>query len=268
MVGRALKRVRARRLRNLPARALLKTVAVVSSGRPVPLSLIRLIRSLASESADPLGAPARPILGQSLTDPFLAGQLHGRILGTWALGPETIEFVRRMVLRDRPRLVLEFGSGLSTVALAASMRDSDGRREFPSVISIEQDDDHAELTRDLLKQAGLEDDVAIVVAPLGEQTIEGLPTVCYLIPDVFAKVIGDRLVDFVLVDGPAAEPGARFATIPLVRSHLRDGAKVVLDDALRDGELETARRWAALPYVKVQGIRLIEKGVLIGKIEG
>ena len=35
----------------------------------------------------------------------------------------------------------------------------------------------------------------------------------------------------------------------------------VLDDALRDGELAIARRWASPPYPEIEGIRLIEKGL-------
>ena len=45
-------------------------------------------------------------------------------------------------------------------------------------------------------------------------------------------------------------------------------SQFVLDDAIRDGELDIAARWNRLPYVQVDGIRLIEKGLLTGTIGG
>lgn len=71
-----------------------------------------------------------------------------------------------------------------------------------------------------------------------------------------------------LVDGPAAEAGARFGTLPLAHPSVSHRAQFVLDDALRDGELTVARRWRSLPYVEVEGIRIVEKGLLTGAIMG
>ena len=69
-----------------------------------------------------------------------------------------------------------------------------------------------------------------------------------------------------MIDGPAGPAGVRFGTLPLVQGYVRDGARFVLDDALRDGELAIARDWATLPYANVAGIRLIEKGLLVGTV--
>jgi hypothetical protein len=93
-------------------------------------------------------------------------------------------------------------------------------------------------------------------------------TTCYPLPDEIGGLFHDRKADFVLIDGPAAEAGARFATLPLAHPFVSPHASFVLDDALRDGELLVARRWRSLPYVEVDGIRMIEKGLLIGAILG
>lgn len=256
-----------RRLRNRVARAVLGCAGSLSKNRLVSVDFVRAVRPLATGD-EPLLPPARPVLGQHLADPVLARHLMGRTLGTWTLGPQSLAFVTGLVSQNRPGLAIEFGSGVSTLALAAAMRDSGIQSTGPVVVSLEQDEAHAEETRDLLHQAGLADLAAIVVAPLERQWIEGVHTNCYLIPHSFEVAMGGRKADLVLVDGPAAESGARFGTLPLVRSFLSNRAQFVLDDALRDGELEVASRWAALSYLKIHGIRLVEKGLLIGTIEG
>ncbi len=140
-----------------------------------------------------------------------------------------------------------------------------GPERPPRILSIEQDVGQAGRTRGLLARAGLDREAVVLVAPLEDQVVEGRHTICYALPaDLFA--VGGRPADLIVIDGPAGPAGVRFGTLPLVRGYVRDGARFVLDDALRDGELAIAREWATLPYAKVAGIRLIEKGLLVGTV--
>jgi hypothetical protein len=173
-----------------------------------------------------------------------------------------------LVSRERPDLVLEFGSGISTAVLAQAMRDSGAGSDLPLVISIEQDQAHAGRTRALLAAAGLGESVVVVVAPIARQRIEGFDTTCYALPEGIEVLFGDRKAEFVLVDGPAGETGARYGTLPLARPFVGSRATFVLDDALRDGELAIAQRWRTLGYATLDGIRLIENGLLTGQIQG
>jgi hypothetical protein len=196
----------------------------------------------------------------------LGEQLKGVKLGTWALGPRSLRILVEMVATHRPGLIIEFGSGASTVALAWAIHSLQSGAGGARVVSLEQDEDHAQRTRDLLARAGLQDEAVVIVAPLTEQTIEGVRTTCYAMPRDFARVLDGRTAGLVVIDGPAAAPGARFGTLPLVRPYVAEGASFVLDDALRDGELGIARRWRPLSYIRVDGIRLIEKGLLTGTV--
>ena len=72
--------------------------------------------------------------------------------------------------------------------------------------------------------------------------------------------------DFVVVDGPSAEPGARVATLIVFRPLLAPGALIFMDDALRDGELWAANQWAAMPELEVMGVVLVDKGVLRARV--
>jgi predicted O-methyltransferase YrrM len=198
----------------------------------------------------------------------LALLLDGIELGTWSLGPASIDELVRLVTSRRPRTIVEFGSGVSTVALAWAMRETFGPGDVTRIVSIEQDAEHAQRTRDLLARSDLATGCVIVVAPLEDQVIDGFETTCYAVRDSLRSTLGDRRADLVVIDGPAGPPGVRFGTLPLVRDHVADRATFVMDDALRDGELGIAKRWSALPYVHVVGIRLVEKGLLTGTVTG
>jgi hypothetical protein len=42
------------------------------------------------------------------------------------------------------------------------------------------------------------------------------------------------------------------------------GTRFYLDDAFRDGEIDAALRWQSLGGVSIEGIRRVDKGLLIG----
>jgi hypothetical protein len=236
----------------------------VAGDRPVPLIVIRGIRRLGGP--DSLAQRTRGVDGSQVEATELARLLAGAELGTWALGPRSIDAIVALVEAIRPNTVLEFGSGLSTIALAWAVRQAIGAGGPGRVISIEQDDDQAGRTRARLEQAGLAAHGVVLVAPLAEQSIEGRLTTCYSLPPGLDGVLAGRPVELIVVDGPAGPPGVRFGTLPLARPYTAPGTRFVLDDALRDGELAIAAAWGGLPYVKLDGIRLIEKGLLAGSV--
>jgi hypothetical protein len=203
--------------------------------------------------------------GAVLHIPDLAAILSGTEIGTWSMGPESLEFLVHALLRRRPMLTFEFGSGASTIAVAWAVREVGKTSQLPQVVSIEQDPEHAESTRDFLRRSGLSSHAIVIHAPIEVQRIGGIQTVCYRLPPAFEEAVAARTADFVVVDGPAGVDGARFGTLPLIKDHV-ERAAFVLDDALRDGELGVASQWAQLPYIRIAGIRLIEKGLLTGEI--
>jgi predicted O-methyltransferase YrrM len=248
-------------------RGVMKALGRIYGDRLVPVAAVALARRLSS-GVDPLLPPEAHFQtdGAAIRHPQLRQLLTDQKLGSWSLGARTINWLEREIHRRRPKFVLEFGSGISTVCVARFLTDVYGENTGLRILSIDQDDRYAANTRALLEIAGLSDSVRLVACPLTIQTIEGLTANCYTIPS------GDELGDFaaradmVLIDGPAAENGARFGTLPLAKPYLAPNAEFVLDDALRDGELDTLRRWARLPYVRLHGMRLIDKGLLVGDI--
>jgi hypothetical protein len=71
--------------------------------------------------------------------------------------------------------------------------------------------------------------------------------------------------DLIFVDGPFADGPCRYGTLAQVRSYLAPGARLVLDDALRDKELLTAKLWAQ-DGVVVEGLITRGQGLMIGRI--
>jgi predicted O-methyltransferase YrrM len=252
--------------RNACARAFLWCTSRLSPDRVVPLDLVVAIRKLGS-GEDPLVPYIAATPTASLAGP-LWRHLHGLDIGTWSLGPKSLELLQTLVSIQRPALAIEFGSGISTAVIAMAMREAGASLSDLILLSFEQDEAEAERTRELLAGVGLAEQVRVVVAPLTRLTIEGVVTTCYDVPDDIGAVFVERKADFVLIDGPAGEPGIRFGTLPLARPFVSPHARFVLDDALRDGELSIARRWRDLPYIRVAGVCLLEKGLLIGDVVG
>jgi predicted O-methyltransferase YrrM len=249
------------------ARAILRLKAQALRGRAIPLPFVMVVRRLAL-GEDPLLPRQASIrtTGQALRHPDLRALLANQELGSWALGAQTLNWLEDQVANLRPRLVLEFGSGASTLCLARFLVDLHGPVALLRVISIDQEESYAAQTRELLRLGGLDTYVKVLSTSLRTQEIEGLVTTCYEMPVTLSEVLDGRKADFVMIDGPAAEAGARFGTLPLARPFLAPSAAFVLDDGLRDGEIWVAHRWAKLPGVRVEGILNIDKGLVVGQV--
>lgn len=239
----------------------------------VPLDTVLALRArMGSNRLDELTA-ARTTSAEQLDDPELRRALAGETLGTWSLDADTLAYLEREIASDPPRRILEFGSGVSTVCLAWFMRRHAAAAapadEAPLVVAVEQDETFARRARELLAELDLAGHAVVLHAPLRRQTIEGVDTLCYdLEPQRLSRHTGAGGADFVVVDGPAAEGGARFGTLPLARPALAPGARFYLDDALRDEELFAARMWRQLEGIEPRAIRLVGKGLLVGRWVG
>lgn len=161
-------------------------------------------------------------------------------VGGWALQPSTLLRLVRLVELAQPSLVVECGSGSSTVWLAYALRRLGGPRR---VVSLEHDAEFAEQTRRTVAEHGLSDFVDVRTAPLGEVDLSGETMTWY---DT-AAIADLHDIDLLLVDGPpkATGPLARYPAIPLLGERLSADAHVLMDDAHRPSERESVDRWLA-----------------------
>jgi len=184
-------------------------------------------------------------------------QLHGWVetnepmppSGPWAMNPQGLLTLYGLVRRNRPRVVLELGSGTSTVWLAYALAangpvGNNGAGTLGRLVSIDHEPDYAAQSRQLLSQHA--DNVApaeVRYAPLEPWQIGGEHFDWYSRDSISDLTV----IDMLIVDGPPSGTGplARYPAVGALLDRLADGAVVVLDDATRGDERATAERWMA-----------------------
>jgi predicted O-methyltransferase YrrM len=159
-------------------------------------------------------------------------------------GEEAV-FLFHLIRRHRPRLIVELGSGSSTVLFAASLRANGSGR----VIAVEHDEEHARHTAALLAQAELSDRAEIVLAPLTDLTLSGRTFQWYDLQPVLSAV--SEKIDLLFVDGPPGKVQSlsRFPALPVLAAHLSPRAIVVVDDGAREDETKMVALWRELDDV-------------------
>jgi len=186
----------------------------------------------------------------------LAGGAPLPVPGGWAASTDLLGEVLRTVATLRPRRVVELGSGLSSLVIAATLRSqSQGR-----LVSIDAEDGYAAQTRLQLQRQGLSEWAEIRVAPLKQQRFGDGERPWYD-TDVLADLQG---VDLLFIDGPptALRADIRHPALPFFWDRLSPGAIVLLDDAARSGERAIAKSWRRqFPQAQIEYLRL-EKGAL------
>jgi hypothetical protein len=183
----------------------------------------------------------------------------------FALGTEALNFLDERVRQLRPNAILEFGSGVSTVVLAAGMADIHGD-SGPRVFSLDESERYLAETHQMLEQAGLQGCARLAHREVHEQVICGHTTACYAIDDPFLRRFLETVPDLLLIDGPSGGGTVRFGTLPLVLGHASVPCTFFLDDALREDEIQVASLWRKLIDVEFSAVHVVGHGLLEGRI--
>jgi len=160
-------------------------------------------------------------------------------IGGWAVDAVFVEAMTEVLMRRRPGLVVECGSGSSTVWIAACLQALGSGR----LISLEHDPMFAGRTSALLRTHGLEDRVDLVVAPLRDWLV-GERSMPWYGFDPRDQLV--RSIDVLVVDGPPGKvgPRARYPALPVLQGHLSQSCSILLDDGMRADERWVAKEWA------------------------
>jgi hypothetical protein len=235
--------------------------------RPAPLLywlVSRLLVGAAFQHLDPL-LPSYASLrgtGSSLQIPELRSLLESDELGTWAVDRKTVEVLWAYLQRERPRIVIECGAGVSSVMFAAyAALEQRTTKESAAIFSLEQSCEVKAAIERRLETSGLSDHVNVLHAPTSEQGVYQLDE-----QELWAK-LGARRADWIFIDGPSGPDGCRISTLPLLAKYCRPGTRWFLDDAFRDGELQILRTWSCMPEFTVDGIFPIGKGLATGLVK-
>jgi len=177
--------------------------------------------------------------------------------GGWAASPDLLLYCVDTLLAQKPALVVECGSGLSTLylSLAATQHGLATR-----IVSLEHEEHFAQQTRALLERHGVGDRAEVRLAPLEPSSVPGHETPWY----AESALAGLDGIGLLLIDGPptATGPQARYPAVPLLKDRFAAECTIVMDDLIRGADHETAESWAALlPDFDYSVVREFEKHV-------
>jgi hypothetical protein len=159
-------------------------------------------------------------------------------LGTWAIEADFAELLT-VELQKRPNVVVELGSGVSTLVVAQQLNALGSGR----LVSVEHEEEYAASTRHRLERSGLGGAVELIHAPLVAQEFGGHEVEWYDLTPIRAA-LGDDPIDLLIVDGPPSiTPLARWPAVAALGRKLRAGGVIMLDDGRAKYERAIARRW-------------------------
>lgn len=158
----------------------------------------------------------------------MAGNPVLRHLRGWAISPDAMAVVLSELQTYQNPSVVEFGSGQSTVILAAALRHRGG-----SLTSIEHDAGYLATIQAQVSACGLSDYVQFLHCPVENHKDDPR------ISSYDTEAIPEQLIDLALIDGPPTVCGP-LSRLPPLRWALKcikpSNGKVFLDDASREQE--------------------------------
>jgi hypothetical protein len=238
---------------------------------------LKKVHVLVHELADHQGRDSAVLFRQleALQGLYAELGLEKSLPGTrgWAASPDFLMELVRHARAARPGIVVECGSGTSTLVLARCIEmNGQGR-----VYSLEHDHAYAEQTRALLRRHGLERWAVVLDAPLTARSLAGGDWSWYATGALDTELAATRgagagadsaaidMIDMLVIDGPPKDTGtlARYPAGPLLFPQLAIGAAVFLDDAARPDETAILARWQTEFPQFEQSSRACEKGCAV-----
>lgn len=200
--------------------------------------------------------------------PFLQRLLEQVTAGGWGIGHDSVGVLAQVFAAVKPSLVLEFGSGTSTVVLAALAEAQGGSSR---VVSLDERDDFAARTRGHLQRLGLSRRATVVVAPVEQRRVGDWQGWCYHPqPSALTRALAGGRADLVFVDGPATwlkrRGDCRFGALLMAHECAGPQAVVIADDAFRRRDRANLHRWATRAGAALLGIVAVDHGLGIAAL--
>lgn len=155
----------------------------------------------------------------------------------WAVWPDFLSTLYTLIRDKQPRLILELGSGVSTLVSAYALKQNGGGR----IVSLDHIEDWLEATRVNIERHGLSEYVDLLHAPLESVDVQGRDALWY---DT-RNTKNLQNIDLLVVDGPpgSVRPMARYPAVPLLFEQLSPEPVILVDDANRDDEQLMVKQW-------------------------
>src|SRR6056297_2312042 len=187
----------------------------------------------------PLRLPLRPMTG-------------------WAATPELAVTVLRQIIFNKPQTIVELGSGVTTLINGYGLEKYSPNGKL---ISLDHDEDYAEITRRELHQHGLSTFIDLRFAPLIDTDLNGEQFRWYDL----SGLPDDTKIDLLIVDGPPVKTikFARYPALPLMDKYLAANCTIIIHDTNREEETGIVKRWIReFPEFEAD-IRYTDKGITV-----
>lgn len=225
---------------------------------------------------------AEPLDELKEADEVMKAFKGGYVFSSYSMEPETLLFLKSAIEMFRPRVILELGSGLSTLVLSKAHQDVLKADKAKGVyVTIEQSQALLDKLLEFSDIANVRDCFTPLVFPLVRYKIgdlfetdeKALP--CFDLDEkVLHKALGGLKPDMIIIDGPMDEKtlaGASFAkalTLPLLSLYAAPGAVVLMDGAYADPEIFAIDQWQESGIANVVGVKAVGKGLMIALTGG
>lgn len=157
----------------------------------------------------------------------------------WAISPDFANVILSEMERNKPKVVLETGSGLSSVLIGYCLERQGGGQ----LIALEHEAKYLHQTQHNLQVHGVQSFVQLRHAPLIPFTMDGKQWQWYdlLVLDLATL----PQIDLLIVDGPpgGTQPMVRYPALNILFDRLAPNAVILVDDYCREDEKEMVARW-------------------------
>lgn len=156
----------------------------------------------------------------------------------FSASPDLLLALHRLIRERKSSLVVECGSGVSTIVMAYAMKANG----LGKVVALEHLASYKSLTEEFAAEHGVSEWVEVIHAPLRSTSLEDEEWVWYS-----TDHLPPGEIDLLVVDGPPSWVGSksRYPAVPILGDHLSADAIVVLDDYRRRDETEIGDLWLA-----------------------
>ena len=156
----------------------------------------------------------------------------------------TLATVLNDIIINKRESIIEFGAGISTLAIANLFKKNSLNY---SLISVEDDMNWFNYMKSFILKNNLQEHVNLIYAPLEKTNLALENNSWYSVKSLSENINNDLKFSLAIVDGPGAwKPEirlSRYPAVPYLINFLADNFSIYLDDINRKGEKEILSLW-------------------------
>ena len=174
---------------------------------------------------------------------------------TSSLRFHTLAVILNDIIINKRRQIIEYGSGISTLAIANLIKKNKLESNF---ISVEDNEEWFQYLKSFLTRNDLQKYVNIIFAPLKKNSLALENNLWYSDEVLQNNISSDFKFSLAIIDGPAAwKPKirlSRYPAVPYLVNILSEESSIYLDDTNRKGEKEIMSLWNIKYKIKFEPI--------------